>query len=165
MLYSKILLFIYFIYSSLYLLIPNSLFIPPPPSFLFGNHKFAFYVCMFLFHKKVRLCYILDSTCKCYHMAFVFLFLISFKVIISRSIHVAGMALFHSFLSFFFFFFIVVGFVIHWNESAMDLHVFPILIPPSHLPLHPISLGLPSAPGPSACLMHPTWAGDLFHPR
>ena len=36
--------------------------------------------------------------------------------------------------------------------------------PPSHLPLL-LSLGLPSAPGPSACLMHPTWAGDLFHPR
>ena len=35
---------------------------------------------------------------------------------------------------------------------------------PSHLPLHPIPLGLPSAPGPSACLMHPTWAADLFHP-
>ena len=34
---------------------------------------------------------------------------------------------------------------------------------PSHLPLHPIPLGLPSAPGPSTCLMHPTWAGDLFH--
>ena len=37
--------------------------------------------------------------------------------------------------------------------------------PPSHLPLHLIPLGLPSAPGPSTCLMHPTWAGDLFHPR
>ena len=37
--------------------------------------------------------------------------------------------------------------------------------PPSHLPLHPIPLGLPSAPGPSTCLMHPTWAGDLFYPR
>ena len=36
--------------------------------------------------------------------------------------------------------------------------------PPSHLPLHPIPLGLPSAPGPSTCLMHPTWAGDLSHP-
>ena len=36
--------------------------------------------------------------------------------------------------------------------------------PPSDLPLHPITLGLPSAPGPSTCLMHPTWAGDLFHP-
>ena len=32
---------------------------------------------------------------------------------------------------------------------------------PSHLPLHPIPLGLPSTPGPSTCLMHPTWAGDL----
>ena len=37
--------------------------------------------------------------------------------------------------------------------------------PPSHLPLHLIPLGVPSAPGPSTCLMHPTWAGDLFHPR
>ena len=37
--------------------------------------------------------------------------------------------------------------------------------PPSHLPLQPIPLGLPSAPGPSTCLMHTTWAGDLFHPR
>ena len=37
--------------------------------------------------------------------------------------------------------------------------------PPSHLPLHPIPLGLPSAPGLSTCLMHPTWAGGLFHPR
>ena len=36
---------------------------------------------------------------------------------------------------------------------------------PSHLPLHPLPLGFPSAPGPRACLMHPTWAGDLFHPR
>ena len=29
-------------------------------------------------------------------------------------------------------------FVIHWHESAMDFHVFPIPIPPSHLPLYPI---------------------------
>ena len=28
------------------------------------------------------------------------------------------------------FYFIAVGFVMHWNESAMDLHVFPIPIPP-----------------------------------
>ena len=34
---------------------------------------------------------------------------------------------------------------------------------PSHLPLHPLPLGLPSAPGPNTCLMHPAWAGDLFH--
>ena len=37
--------------------------------------------------------------------------------------------------------------------------------PLSCLPLYPIPLGLPSAPGPSTYLMHPTWAGDLFHPR
>ena len=33
---------------------------------------------------------------------------------------------------------------------------------PSRCPLHPIPLGLPSAPGLSTCLMHPTRAGDLF---
>ena len=58
---------------------------------------------------------------------------------------------------------IVVVFAIHCHESAMDLHVFPILIPPPLLPPHPIPLGLPSAPALSTCLMHPTWAGDLFH--
>ena len=36
--------------------------------------------------------------------------------------------------------------------------------PPSQLPLHPIPQGLPSALGLSTCLMHPAWAGDLFHP-
>ena len=36
--------------------------------------------------------------------------------------------------------------------------------PRSHLPLHPIPLGLPSAPALSTCLIHPTWAGYLFHP-
>ena len=33
-------------------------------------------------------------------------------------------------LFFFFIFYIVVDFVIHWNETAMGLHVFPIPIPP-----------------------------------
>ena len=37
--------------------------------------------------------------------------------------------------------------------------------PLSHLPLYWIPLGLPSTPGPSTCLMHPAWAGDLFHYR
>ena len=32
---------------------------------------------------------------------------------------------------FFFFFKFVVNFVIHWNETAMGLHVFPIPIPPA----------------------------------
>ena len=36
--------------------------------------------------------------------------------------------------------------------------------PPSHLPLYPIPLGLPSAPALNTRLMHPTWAGHLFHP-
>ena len=63
------------------------------------------------------------------------------------------------------FLFICSGFchTLKWNSHGFTCVPHPDL--PSHLPLHPIPLGLPSAPGPSACLMHPTWAGDLFHPR
>ena len=40
----KYLLLVYFIYSSLYLLIPYSWFVLPSTLFPFGNHKFVFYV-------------------------------------------------------------------------------------------------------------------------
>ena len=65
----------------------------------------------------------------------------------------------------FFFFFYCSGFcrTLKWNSHGFTCVPHPDS--PSHLPLHPIPLGLPSAPGASACLMHPTWAGDLFHPR
>ena len=63
------------------------------------------------------------------------------------------------------FFFICSGFchTLKWNSHGFTCVPHPN--PPSHLPLHPLPLGFPSAPGPNACLMHPTWAGDLFHPR
>ena len=72
---------------------------------------------------------------------------------------------FFFFNSFFFLFFICSRFchTLKWNSHGFTCVPHPDA--PSHLPLHPIPLGLPSAPGPSACLMHPTWAGDLFHPR
>ena len=68
-------------------------------------------------------------------------------------------------VSFFFFFFICSGFchTLKWNSHGFTCVPHPD--PPSHLPLDPLPLGFPSAPGPSACLTHPTWAGDLFHPR
>ena len=50
----QVLLFIYFIYSSLYLLISNFTSVPLFP-FLLGNRKFVFYVCtqcIFKFKKK-----------------------------------------------------------------------------------------------------------------
>ena len=49
-----------------------------------------------------------------------------------------------------------------WN--GLGFTCVPHPNPPSHLPLHPLPPGLPSAPGPSACLMHPTWA-VLFKER
>ena len=65
----------------------------------------------------------------------------------------------------YYYFFYCSGFchTLKWNSHGFTCVPHPD--PPSHLPLHLIPLGLPSAPGPSACLMHPTWAGDLFHPR
>ena len=53
----------------------------------------------------------------------------------------------------------------NWIDLSKCDACIPHPDPPSHLPLRPIPLGLPSAPGPTTCLMHPAWAGDLFHPR
>ena len=67
--------------------------------------------------------------------------------------------------SFIYLFFICSGFchTLKWNSHGFTCVPHPD--PPSHLRLYPLPLGFPSTPGPSACLMHPTWAGDLFHPR
>ena len=67
------------------------------------------------------------------------------------------------FLFIYLFYNIVVGFAIHWYESAMDLHVFPILKPP-HISLPIPSLWVFPVHQPWApCLIHQTWTGALFH--
>ena len=104
---------------------------------------------------------------------FVYLFYFPISILfISSLIHIIFFLLLDFFFSFcnsflknYYYFFYCSGFchTLKWNSHGFTCIPHPD--PPSHLPLHPIPLGLPSAPGPSACLMHPSWAGDLFHSR
>ena len=60
--------------------------------------------------------------------------------------------------------------ILQWFLSYIDMnqpwiYMYSPSRSPPHLPLHPVPLGLPSAPGPSTCLMHPTWTGHRFHHR
>ena len=61
--------------------------------------------------------------------------------------------------SFFFFFCSEFCHTLKWISHGFTCVPHPD--PPSHLPLHPLPLGFSSAPGPSACLIHPTWAGKI----
>ena len=71
-------------------------FFPPTP--IASTCIFSMSVSLFLFCRYAYLCCILDSTCKWYNMEFVFLFLMSFSMINSRSIHVAANGIISLFL-------------------------------------------------------------------
>ena len=106
----------------LYSSIPPSQFFLPPSGFICGNHKIGFEICEFYFCCINKLFYVIflwDSIYEWY-MIFVFLWVISLGVIISKFIHVAadgiislfsyGQMIFHLYTttsSFFFFFFFV----------------------------------------------------------
>ena len=71
---------------------------------------------------------------------------------------------FYFILFYFNFFFFCSEFCHTLEWKGLGFTRLPHPDPRSHFPLHPLPPGLPRAPGPSACLMHPTLAGDLFHP-
>ena len=72
------------------ILIPYSEFTHLPPSSLVTRSLFSMAVSLFLFLKEADLHYFLDSTYEWYHIIFIFLWLASLSIIISRSIHVAA---------------------------------------------------------------------------
>ena len=56
-----------------------------------------------------------------------------------------------------------IGFAIHQHESAMGVHMFPILNPPpTSLPI-PSLWAIPVHHPQASCIMHWTWTGNLFH--
>ena len=55
------------------------------------------------------------------------------------------------------------GFAIYQHESAIGIHVFPILNPPpSSLPIPPLWV-VPVHQPQASSIMHRTWTGDSFH--
>ena len=92
-LYSTSLLIIYFIYSNGHVSVPISQFISPSPLPMVTQVKHCFLnLCLYFCFVDKFICtpFLIPHIQKWYHMIFVFVWLTSFSMIISRCIHVAA---------------------------------------------------------------------------
>ena len=141
--YTRSFLVLHFGYSRMYISIPSSLTVPSPillPQEL-AVCPLSLWICFCFLIKFLERSYV--SLCCRSSFSFSFIF-ISWRLITSQ--HCSGFC--HT---------------LTWISHGVTCIPHPNS--PSHLPLHLIPPGLPSAPGPSTCRMHPSWAGDLFHYR
>ena len=96
------------------MLFTPSHFFPPPQCFHYGNQKIDFEICESVSFIYIRsfVSFLLDSTSKWYYMIFVFLWLTSLSMIISRFIHIAANAI----ISFFY--------MVEYHSIVCMYHIF-----------------------------------------
>ena len=87
-LYSRALVLTCFIYSGVYLLIPNSYFLPPSPPFPFGNHMFVFCLCICFINRFIRVLFQIPYISDIIWYLSSSSWLTSLSMIISRLAHV-----------------------------------------------------------------------------
>ena len=99
-----------------------------------------------------------------FQLNYTFFFITSFWLLLLLFLFCFFFTFFLIYFFYFIFYFLYCSGFCHplkWNSHGFTCVPHPD--PPSHLPLHPIPLGLPSAPGPSACQEMSSFLGSHWN--